>query len=500
MTRVRDNRTVALDGERLRAVRQERGLSRQTLAERGRGNCSLTATTIKRAENGERVYASTLSILAQLLEVEPSSLVKKPPGNVTEAGHLGSDDVTRVSPAERNAGEEVSVPASELHLATIAVQPFHALGREAQSFADGIADDLIVRLCRLWFPVISRGSTLGAREVAEPLDADYLVHGSVRLAGDSIRASVQLIHRATNEVVWGDTYDSTFRNLFECQDRFTTRIVNGVGDSLLVAETKLYSGRDPSDLEAWQLGLLGAWHFYRRTREANREARELLQAAVRRDRFQPLAWYTLALTYQQDLLRQWSSDPRASLEQMASVSSELAGLYPTAAGSHVAAAYVQVYRGARDSAMAHLTEALSLDPNMVNAYSLYGQTLAMAAEADRAIEQFEVGLRLGPRDSERWALHVGVSLSHFVAERYEDAIAAAHQAIPISPGIAFPFGVLASSHAHLGNAPEAREALTRMLELEPQTTATGFGAIIKSTKREIAERYLGGLRRAGMGP
>ena len=86
--------------------------------------------------------------------------------------------------------------------------------------------------------------------------------------------------------------------------------------------------------------------------------------------------------------------------------------------------------------MARLTEALSLDPNMVNAYSLYGQTLAMAAEPDRAIEQFELGLRLSPRDTERWALYLGMSLAHFVAERYEEAIAASERVRAVTPPFA----------------------------------------------------------------
>jgi TolB-like protein/Tfp pilus assembly protein PilF len=433
-----------------------------------------------------------------LLGAEVSSLLT----GSTPTGALASS-------ASETDGSEPR-PEPEPHLATVAVLPFQterdpARAIEERSFADGIAEDLIARLCRLWFPVISRGSTLddrasGSDRASHPahLDADYHVEGSVRRGGDRVRVNARLIQRSTGRVVWAGTYDRAFSALFECQDDFTTQIVSGVGDALLVTEAKSLAGQNPSDLEAWQLGLLGTWHYHRRVREANHHARDLLRTAVQRDRFQPLAWYTLAFTHQQDLLRQWAPDPRSSLQQMAGVASEYSGLFPNHAGSHVASAYVHVYLGERDAARSRLTEAIQLDPNMVPAYSLYGQTLAMGGDCDRAIEQFELGFRLSPRDSERWTLQLGVALSHFVAERYEAAIAAAEQAVPIGPGVAFPFGVLASAHAHLGNLPEAREALRQMLTLEPQTTSTGFGAIIKATRPDIAQRYLEGLARAGM--
>src|SRR5690242_12629641 len=60
-------RTVRLNGERCRAQRQKRGRSRESLAERCNGRDALPVATIKRAENGQAIYANSAGSLARLL-------------------------------------------------------------------------------------------------------------------------------------------------------------------------------------------------------------------------------------------------------------------------------------------------------------------------------------------------------------------------------------------------------------------------------------------------
>jgi len=470
----RDNRTLSLDGAKVRARRLALGATQAGLAERSiQTPHFVSAVSIKRAEQGQPVYASTASCLAGLLGVSVAELL---PGD----GRIAADVV------EQSA---------------IAIMPFRC-DAEGASLADGLAEDLITRLSRWWFPVIARTSTLGAgpadpQETAGKLGIKYWVEGSVRRSERALVVTADLVEATSRRIVSRQAYERPLAGVFSTQRELTTAIMRDLSPRLLDAEVGSLRARDPEDLEAWQTALLGAWHFYRRTAKDNAHARALLGDALKREQHLPIAWYALALTHQQDIVNQWCESPRESLGALMVVCEEFSRLYPFDAWSQITSAYLDVYRGQRGAAMARLKEAIEMDPNACLAYGLYGQTLAMAREPDHALEQFEQALRLSPRDTERWSIHTGVALAHFVAERYEETLHAAREASRVRADMAFPYGVMASAHALLGNLPEAKAALGALFDVAPKTTRQGLVSIMASTEPDIGARFLDGLTRAG---
>jgi TolB-like protein/Tfp pilus assembly protein PilF len=475
----RGNRTIQLAGERCVQARTRRGLSRERLADESRGGVSVA--TLKRLESGAPVYLDTARRLAALLDVSLRELL----------------------PPEEGAAD----PATEAAPATIAVMPFELLGgdEDGRFFADGLAEDLITRLGRRWFPVISRGSTFryrgGARQPLElraDLGADYAIEGSVRRAGDTVRVTARLTDTATARQLWANHYDRRYEDVFALQDALVATIVAQVDSAILDHEVRGLLHKDPADLAAWELSLRGSWCFHRRSKDRNAEARALFEQALRRDPMLPLAWYLLAMTHQRAIINQWSQDLAGSLREMGDVCAEFARHHPNDPGLHIAAAYAAVYAGDRRSAAARLRDAIDLDPNATAAYSLYGQTLAMANEPDKAIEQFEVAIRLSPRDPELWSVQTATALCHFVGERYEEMLRWAELAVQSRPDMPFPHGAVAVARTCLGDADATRAAVSTLLRLEPATTVRGLAVVLRSINPEIATRYLEGLRRAGV--
>lgn len=466
-----NNRSIQLNADKVRAVRRAKGMSRAQLAESGRGTPdALTEITITRVERAHPVYLSTAGSLARLLGVTLSELCDDEP---------------------------------EEPRPMIAVMPLRAPDGETTDFADGLAEDLITRISRAWFPVLARASTID-RSASDPqvaaraLGARYWVDGSVRRSGSKLRITAQLADARSGAVIARFPYECMLDDVFARQDELAAAVTSELHPPLLVAETRRAEYGDPTDLEAWQEALLGAACFYRRTAPDNARARELLTRALRRDPKNALAWYTLALTHQQDLINQWTHASQASIAELRVVTSAFADHYAGDAWSEVASAYLDVYEGRRASAMDRLQGAIDDDPNTCLAYALYGQTLAMAQRPDEGLEQFETALRLNPRDSERWSTLTGMALAHFVAERYEDAVDHAKQALRVRHRAAFPYAVLASAEALRGNRAEARVALQAMHELQPNMSTSGIQAIMSSTDPDIGKRYLEGLRRAGL--
>jgi adenylate cyclase len=427
------------------------------------------------------VYLDTARRLAALLDVSLSSLT---------------------AASERAGDRDVAAPAP----ATIAVLPFESLdpAGESRFFSEGLVEDLITRLGRCWFPVISRSSTFAYRGPVEPhraraeLGADYLIEGSVQRAGDTVRVTARLTETAEGRQIWSNRYDRAYERVFALQDGLVADIVGQASGVVLDREVRAALGRDPVDLSAWELSLRGSWHFHRRSKESNAEARALLERALQRDPGLPLAFYHLALTHQRSIINQWSPDLGASVRAMLDVGAEFGRHHPGDAGVRVVGAYTAIYTGEREAAAGLLREAIELDPNATTAYSLYGQTLAMGNHPDEAIEQFELAVRLSPRDSDLWTIQTAMALCHFVAERYPEMLQWAARAVQSRPDLPFPRGAVAVARTCLGDDEGAVAAVNAMLDLEPATTVRGLAGVVRATHEPIAARYLEALRRAGV--
>lgn len=473
-------RTVHLDTAVCRAVRRRLGLTREQLE----AKAGLSVATLKRIEQGKVVYLHTASVLAEALGVPLSDLLHP------------SEDASRIGGSDRAARP----------LASIAVLPFSVIGPDdSNHVADGLVEDLIHRLSRSLFPVIAASSTFGRRDqpgaeevLSQALRADYLVLGSVQRAGASIRVCARVMRATTNQVLCSHKYDRAYRDVFAAQDELAASIVEHARRMVLESEAATARQKRPADLSGWELAVLGSWHFHARSRSGNERARELFERAVQKDRDLPIAWYSLAMTHQRDLLNQWSTNPTQSVERMHAICHDFARVHPHDPLLGVASAYLAIYSGDRDTAAEHLTKALAVDPNIPAAYSLYGQILAMANDPDRAIEQFEVALRLSPLDAEVWTVHTAMALAHFVAHRYDETERWARHAIAHQPALPFPLGTLASALGHMGRIDEARTAVKHMLALTPDATVAGMATLLAATNRDLVERYQAGLRLAGL--
>jgi adenylate cyclase len=479
---VTEHRAIRLDGAKCVQARMRGGFSQQKLADASKGGISIA--TIKRLESGAPVYVDTARRLATLLGVPLRTLVE------------GSGDAPAGGVDTRDAGPPV-----------IAVLPFDALDGDepGRCFSDGLVEDLITRLGRRWFPVISRGSTFLYRDdrpaparIGGDLGADYLIEGSVRRSSGTVRVTARLVDARTSRQVWASQYDRPYADVFAVQDGLVSTIVGQADAALVEREAQAQAYRNPNDLDAWELSLRGSWYFHRRSKEHNGKARALFEEALRRDVMLPLGWYFLAMTHQRAIINQWSADLGQTLREMNGVCEEFARHHPNDPGLHVATAYAAVYAGDRRSAQVRLREAIDLDPNAAPAYSLYGQTLAMTKEVDEAIEQFELALRLSPCDAEVWSVQTAMALCHFVADRYDEMLRWSQRAVRSRPDMPFPYGAVAAAKAALGDAEGATAAVREMLELEPTMCVRGLARVLGAIHPEIAARYLEALRRAGV--
>jgi len=146
-----------------------------------------------------RQYERCREVLAQQLDIEPPPATRRLYDEI-----VGSD---KAGQAAETAEPRVLAPLPLPSKPSVVVLPFANLsGDSDQSYlSDGLTEDVITDLPRLRsLFVISAESSLALKDrptplsqVASNLGVEYLVEGSIRRAGDTLRVTVQLIDPLT---------------------------------------------------------------------------------------------------------------------------------------------------------------------------------------------------------------------------------------------------------------------------------------------------------------
>ena len=129
---------------------------------------------------------------------------------------------------------------------------------EQEYFADGLVDDIITAFSRFRaLLVIARnssfiykGKSVDIKQVGHQLGVRYVLEGSVRMAGNRVRISGQLIDVATGAHLWADRFDGLMEDIFDLQDKVTQQVVGAIAPEVDRAEMERASRRPVGNLDA----------------------------------------------------------------------------------------------------------------------------------------------------------------------------------------------------------------------------------------------------------
>jgi transcriptional activator of cad operon len=130
---------------------------------------------------------------------------------------------------------------------SIAVLPFLDLtqGMRQEEFADGMTEELIDKLSkipglRVPSPTSSfyfKGKQIPVAEIAKSLGVAYILDGSVRKSGSMVRIAARLIRADNGYIVWSETYDRPFTDLFMVQDDIAGEATKALQASIQASPT-----------------------------------------------------------------------------------------------------------------------------------------------------------------------------------------------------------------------------------------------------------------------
>lgn len=257
----------------------------------------------------------------------------------------------------------------------VAVLPFAngSGGARWDRLAQGVTDKVIADLGRnAWIAVFASATSAkqaGAtpQEVHAALGADYVVTGSVQAEGDRVRVSAALADALNGRQVWAESWEGRSDDLLALQISASEALVGELAGSYTGALAR--AGRQrahakTTNLDAYDLYLLGSEHKHRFTEADLREAeRDFLQATNLDPSFAK-AWVGLAIA--EGFLSPYAkSDAEvAALQARQRLAIERAmAADPNDPQVLLEASRLDAINGNLDAAAAHIRRAVEVAPN-----------------------------------------------------------------------------------------------------------------------------------------
>jgi adenylate cyclase len=389
---------------------------------------------------------------------------------------------------------------------SIAVLPFVNMSEDPKQeyFSDGMTEDLITDLSRVsGLFVISRnsaftykGKAVKMQDVARELGVQYVLEGSVRRANDQVRITAQLVDAATDSHLWAERYDRPLKDIFALQDEIVQKIVMTLKLQLTLWEQGFLVRKRTDNIEAYDYYLRGEAYFWRTTKEANVQARQMFEKAVELDPQYAEAYAALGWTYLFEWTWQWSQDPQA-LEQALELAQKAIALDDSVPSAHSLLSRVYQWKNQHEQAIAEGEQAIALDPNNADGYAILARTLNYAGRPAEAIGLVEKAMRLNPRYPVGYLFQLGHA--YHLTGRHEEAIAALKSVLIRNPNnLGAHIRLVFIYSEQLGREEEARAEAVEVLRLSPNFSLEVWRQRLPYKDPAVLERYLAALRKAGL--
>jgi serine/threonine protein kinase/TolB-like protein/Tfp pilus assembly protein PilF len=346
---------------------------------------------------------------------------------------------------------------------------------ENQYFCDGLTEELINHLARSpGLRVVARTSSFqfkdaarDIREVGKLLDVSKVLEGSVRKAGNRIRATVQLINVADGCHLWSERYDGELTDIFAIHEQISTAIQRALQMQMLGSQHEPAPRSKPQPLEAYNHYLQGRFLWKKRTEQGLRAALDHFERAVRID---PTFARALSGVADCHLMLGMSAAeaPDHCMPRAADAVKEALHLDNSLAEAHASLAAVNnCYEWDLRAAEQGYQRSIALDSSY--ATTLHWLGLWIHAATGRfavAIDYLEQAIELDPLSP---PIISDLALVHAFRHDFDAAAMYCRRALELDPHFHRPFWFLGLSSAWSGNFQAAEEALKRGLDLCPGT-------------------------------
>jgi TolB-like protein/tetratricopeptide (TPR) repeat protein len=378
---------------------------------------------------------------------------------------------------------------------------------EQDYFARGFVEDVVTELSR--FPTLEvihphTSFALTGSRLPDALPVGYLLQGSVRRLGDTVRIAVQLVGADSGRQIWADRFDAPAERLFAVQDQIVARVASTLAIQIDGARLHRARRKPLASLEVYDCWLRGLDCLRRGTAEDDERARQFFERALTLDPHWARGHAGISLSHFNEWSCQawelWDEKERLAFDH----AQRAVDLDDRDALIQIVLGRILLYRRQFEEAARHVDRATDLNPNDADVLAHAALCRAYLGDAQSAIGLAAKAVRLNPYHPD-WYLYCA-ALPLFLQQRYAEVVAQvskAPQAMVDLPAY------LAASHALMGEPARAAACLETFLSDFVEKIAFGRPAepgeplrwllhVNPFRRLEDADLLIRGLRLAGL--
>ncbi len=370
----------------------------------------------------------------------------------------------------------------------VTVTEFEARSEDEKQLAEDLRHDLAAALSRL----------TGLEVTLDQRKADYLIHGSIRLASRRCSLSAQLIRVDDEKQLWAERYHENTDDAFEILDHCVPRMVMSIRRRIASDDASSLSGKNLDEMTLEQLLSESGVSFFTPTKNDWLRGGMIAELALRRDpeNFMALAMAAAGGGLAEILFGFREPDDKAiniafeRIEKARRKTNESDMLLTVYSG-------LLLYgRKRHEEATAAAERSLELNPEFNLGLWSLGAARVFAGDFKNGIDAATRSVNVDIRDPYVHLYSRIAGYGHFSIMQFREAADWFFKADQLAPGLPHNLAGLAASQAYNGDHDGARGTVTRLLDEEP---AFRIRDMMTLPFRDAAvwDRFLDGLRTAG---
>jgi serine/threonine-protein kinase len=360
---------------------------------------------------------------------------------------------------------------------SIAVLPLENLSGDPKQdyFADGMTEALITELSQIRkLRVISRTSVMQYKhtrksldQIAEELNVDAIVEGSVMRVGERVRISAKLFQTHIEKALWGDNFERDFTDILALQSDVASAIAGRIQVELSAAERSQLARSRSVVPEAYEAYLKGKNALEMRTPEAFRNAESFFEQAIAKDDTFAAAYAALADTFLH--MCNYQMGPAETLIPKAKQAAEKAlQLDDRLAQAHTSLAAIRFYHLEGGEIEEEFQLAIALDPGYAQGIHWYALYLAATGRKQDSIREIRLARAIDPKSL---IINANVGFLYYLAGDYNRAEEAEKNTIQMDPSFVAAHGYLGQIYVEKKQYAEAIDEFRTAASLSPGDVA-----------------------------
>ena len=323
---------------------------------------------------------------------------------------------------------------------TIAVLPFVNMSsdKDNEYFSDGMTEEIINALAKIKeLKVTSRTSSFFFKnknipipQIGKELNVSIILEGSIRLSGNKMRVTAQLIDVNEDFHFWSETFDRNIENIFSVQDEISLLIADKLREHLghFEIEDHLVAASDIS-VDNYKLYLKGKYHLLKMNKTNLEKAISILEKVIAAQPNFALAYlgvhqgYAILGTTGQVPAGEAFAKGQPFLDKAIELDKDL----PESQLNLAWIAFLQNWDF--EAAYRHLNKVQEVRP-VIDYYQSMASTLSAEGKLEAALQYIETAVQLDPFSAITYHLK---GFIFYLQEKYKKAIVCFEKSYSLKP-------------------------------------------------------------------